>query len=278
MRGFWGLKYCKMKISVLLTTVNHTKKQLWLPQVIESIDKLNLDFDKKIVSVDTICDDQFDPALIAYLERKDWVIKFSTHKSRLNTLTEELQSLQDNDFILHAEDDIAITWLPEQKVIEEILKKSLNERKCGILTPSLGGSTFKCEGGDNGDFDLFKDKNNIILNHPNYIVFQRKEENRSLYFFELGTIFVDPKIFLKCLNYSRYYPGMQIEQAISLAWFNLGIHQNTFKATICKPHISVIYERYPELADPTCRFIEILDPNQGSSLYGGEHHISTTNS
>jgi hypothetical protein len=261
-----------IKLAALLTTVSHPQKQEWLLKVVESIEKLNLDFYEKIISVDKINGYDFSKQLQEDVEKLGWRLSFVDYGNRPQTLLFELEKLCRYDYILYAEDDIVLEWSPEQQQLEKLLLTKIEGKTCGILTPSLGGSTFKCEGGDVGDFDYIQRE--TLYEDANYLVFKRLEEFGSAWFFELGTIFVKPIIFYQCLRHSmERYSGTQIEQGLTRSWFEEGYGNFFYKATFCRPFVSKIYKQYPELVDPICKFLVQLDPYAGECRFGGSHCI-----
>jgi len=261
-----------MKLAALLTTVSHPQKQEWLMQVVVNLESLDLKFDKKIISVDKIHGYEFSKQLQSDIERLGWEFSFVEFGNRPKTLLPELLKLHNYDYILYAEDDILINWCPDVALLNNLLSYKIDNKSCGILTPSAGGSTFKCEGGDTGDFDFIERE--TIYENANLLVFKRLEEFASSWFFELGTIFIKPILFYNCLKKSvEELPGTQIEQGLTVSWFNLGYHESFFKATFCRPCIKQLYKEYPQLVDPVCKFMSILDPYAGDSRFGGSHHL-----
>lgn len=263
-----------MKISALLTTVNHKKKQPMAIKVCDSIVSTGFVFDEKIISIDHINSDNYDEHTLYHFKLQGWDIKKSFFGNRIDTLIDLMRYFVNNntDFIFHAEDDILVNYLPSRNNIEELLLLAKNNQACGQLTLSLGGSTFKCEGGDDGDF--YDIENEKIFENEKILIFRRKEENASSFFFELGTMFIRPKIMLMCLEYAKKnFSAMQIEQAQTRAWFELNIPLVFYRATLCKPDVKKYWKNDTWKIDGECRFITILDPNQGASLYGGKHSI-----
>jgi hypothetical protein len=261
-----------MKLAAILTTVTHPQKQEWLMPVIASIEKLNLNFNKKIVSVDKIQGYEFSIQLQEDIEKLGWEFSFVEFGNRPLTLIQELKKLMDYGYILYAEDDILVDWAPPQPLLEQLLLTRIDDKACGILTPSVGGSTFKCEGGDDGDLSAINE--NTIYEDANLLVFKREEQNASSWFFELGTIFVNPVIFYHCLAQSMAkYPGGQIEQGMTQIWFGEEYYNMFYRASYCRPCIKQLYRDYPQLVDPVCKFITILDPNNGDCRYGGTNSL-----
>lgn len=263
-----------MKISAVITTVNHKHKQPMAMKVCDSLTSTGFIFDEKIVSIDYINSDKYDEDIASYFEHHNWKIKKSLYGSRIDTLIDLMRYFVENntDFVLHAEDDILVDYLPTRNDLEGLLLLAKNNQTCGQLTLSLGGSTFKCEGGDDGD--LYDIENEKIFENEKILIFRRKEENASSFFFELGTMFIRPKIMLMCLEYAKKnFSNMQIEQAQTRAWFDLNIPSIFYRATLCKPQVQKYWKNDTWKVDGECRFITILDPNQGASLYGGKHSV-----
>ena len=69
------------------------------------------------------------------------------------------------------------------------------------------------------------------------------------------------------------YPGAQIEQGMTQIWFEEKYYERFYRATFCRPCIKQLYKNYPQLVDPVCKFISMLDPDGGACKYGGTHHL-----
>lgn len=261
-----------IKLGCFLTTVDHPQKMEWLKDVTDSIDRQWINFMSKCVVFDCIHGNDISEELINYLSDHGWSVQQVHNHDRPMTLWHIINQMSECDYVLHAEDDIIIEKFPKHEDLLTIFDSELNIRTCGMLTPSLGGSTFKCEGGDSGDFSNIE--KNILYQTNNMVCFIRDEHYASNYFFELGTLFINRKAFQECLEYAIHKcPNVQIEQALTSAWFNLGMYKDYYRATFCKPLLLEVWEKEPWRADGECRFMKCLDPNQGASLYGGKHNI-----
>jgi hypothetical protein len=263
-----------MKYSALVTTVNHHQKQSWLKSVVESIDSLGIHFEQKIISIDQVNEDEYSAKLISDLKHNGWEFSFVYFRNRLNTLLHEVDKIKNLgcDWLLHAEDDIIINSIPSEKIISEILGGIYGGQKCGIFTPSLGGSTYKWIKENNGDYKHVDE--NTIYKDSDILVFKRQPIYGGHFFFELGSFFVDINAFYKCLNYTKInFPNKQVETALTLSWFHSGLSAEYYKATYCKPEFLKIYKDNPEdIFTPNCQFVTCIDPMQGSSWYAGSQY------
>jgi hypothetical protein len=254
------------KIGVLLTTVNHSQKQTYLQSVINSVNSLGIPFDKKVLSVDHVCDDEYRNDLIS--RNNDWEWSFVNYKNRVTTLIQELEKFQDCDFILHAEDDIELYKTPNVETLCNLFSHG-----CGILIPNLGGTEFDYDKGM-GDLSLIRE--NTIYQDTEMLIFKRPIEKSNNWFVAFGTFFVKPDLFLRCLKHSKkYLYGNLAEAAFCLSWIYNKIHLDYYKATFCDPAILDNLDNIDKsiLLSMEYQFVTVLDPMQGSNWYGGDMYV-----
>lgn len=248
-------------VAAVITTVNHPQKQEWVKDVISNISSLPINFHRKIISVDMIDHHEYLADTIEFGNNHGWEWSFVYHRNRVSSLIDEIQKLQDYDYILHAEDDIILNKIPSDDIVNNLF---LNQC-CGILTPSNGGTYLN----DIDRSDINYAHKNCLYNNNEMMIYTRDIEFSNNFFFELGTFFINPKLFLQCLLFAKSIPQMQIEHALSVAWVYNKIHLHYYKATWCRSDMLDIYKNNPESFQQISQYTTILDPMQGSSWYAG---------
>lgn len=196
--------------------------------------------------------------------------KFKVLQNNYRSQVKNISNLLNNitsEWILYCEDDTVIDYLPDEESLNIILNNKIGDRECGILSINAGGSTFCWTSGNKGDLT---DPSLIIKSCDSYIVLLRDESKRSNYFFSMPGIFIRKEIFKILHNYCIVnYKGLQIENALSKAWFDLDIHKKYYKATIGKKNLIETAINNPSKLDKDSLFLRFLDENTGSSSSGG---------
>jgi hypothetical protein len=65
------------------------------------------------------------------------------------------------------------------------------------------------------------------------------------------------------------FKGMQIEMALTQAWFHYDFDKTYFKASIARNNFYEILSKNPLEVSNVCRHLKNLDKTQGAFIYGG---------
>ncbi len=255
------------QVTAIVTAICHPQKVAWLQQSILSLDKCGFTFSKKILSIDEFDGHKFPEHLKEKYESEGWTILKDNHHNRSLSLKRAIEESR-TPFIFYNEDDILTLSMPEE-IIQSILSKE--NKSCGMLSMTLGGSTFDAPNNQIGDFADIKHR--VIYQDDKYVVFARDENLKGNFFFEFPALFVDSAIFGVCLLEAMdRHKGLPLEVGLTRSYFaQHSIDKMFFKASICKANIFDMIEKDPYAINDKCRLIKTLDPQQGNNAYGGNH-------
>ena len=243
----------KNTIGCLILATCHASKVRWVQQVEKSISENDI-FDEKVLAVDEFNNLIFPSRVKKYFEEKGWKVIIDNHKSRTKSMLHGLAELS-TDFVFYSEDDVLIDLPPKQFILDNLNHK-IGDLECGMLSLNLGGttSTISNMGGStsnygtkNGDLDFARE--NMLYQNDTSFSFRRMEET---------------------INKSKEeFKGMQIEMALTSAWFHYNFDKKYFKASIAKNNLFEYLEKNPLLVSDNCRHLSNLDKTQGAFVYGG---------
>lgn len=262
-----------MSIGAMLLGVCHPQKLEWMPLVISAIDGSRVfNFDKKVLAIDEFKGWTFPMEKKVEFEKSGWDVIIDRHMSRPKSMIHSLDLL-DQDIVFYHEDDV-IPELPDRSEIEDMFNLSHGDRDCGMVSMTLGGTTGWFSGFPNTLGDLAYVKDNILIESSDRIYFKRMEEYKEKHFFEFPGLFIRRDLLEQCLSYSMTHcHNMQIEQALTKAWFDLGLDTRYFKVSVAKKNLIEQIEKNPREIFNNCRFLKNLDPNQGCSAFYGKHTV-----
>ncbi len=259
-----------MKIKACIMSIAHPQRLKWLHETIKFMDQQDFPFHKKIVIIDQFNGNTVPEFLVKKLENWGWEVKLVSMRSRIKA-TDLFFEDDGTDIIFYNEEDVKAT-LPNYNKLKEAFNTEYDNRKCGIISMTLGGTQYDAPSGNIGDLELIE--NNIILRDKERkaIFVQRLEKFQSKWFFEFPGLFIRENIFRKCHEEAkRTKRNLQIEMGLTEAYFNLHIDHEYYKASYCKEDTYSILKEHPERVNSHCRFLYNLDPNQGNSPFGGHH-------
>lgn len=208
--------------------------------------------------------------LLPWLEDRQWEVMTDQYCSRTKTLEDFLVTV-DTQWVFLSEEDVAIHEMPHAQILGFVAGANYGRNQYGVISMNLGGSTFETNGSDLGDLGDYEDR--IICRQKNEIIFFRRDEHRrNRFFLSFPAVFIRTDILRQCHEYAkRKLGGMQIEEALSEAYFALGMQDQYKKATIVRDRIGSTIWSDPAKLDQNCLLYSCLDPNQGSSPLGGNH-------
>jgi hypothetical protein len=264
----------KNTIGCLILATCHASKVRWVQKVEKSISENDI-FDEKVLAVDEF-NNMFFPARVKkYFEEKGWKVIIDNHKSRTKSMLNGLAELS-TDYVFYSEDDVLVD-LPSKEFILDNLKHKIGDLECGMLSLNLGGTTSTISnmggsnsntGSKNGDLDFAKE--NMIIQNDTSFSFRRLEEKRNAWFYEFPGLFMPRELMADTINKSKEkFKGMQIEMALTSAWFYFNFDKKYYKASVAKNNLLDILEKNPLLASDNCRHLTNLDKTQGAFVYGG---------
>lgn len=264
----------KNTIGCLILATCHASKLRWVQQVEKSISENDI-FDEKILAVDEFNNLIFPSRIKKYFEERGWKVIIDNHKSRTKSMLHGLAELS-TDFVFYSEDDVLVNLPPKQFILDNLNHK-IDDLECGMLSLNLGGttSTISNMGGSvsntgtkNGDLDFAKE--NLIFENNTSFSFRRLEAKRNAWFFEFPGLFMPRTLMEDTINKSKEkFKGMQIEMALTAAWFEYNFDKRYFKASIAKNNFFEVIEKNPLLVSDECRHLVNLDKTQGAFVYGG---------
>lgn len=262
-----------MKFAAMVLGVAHPQKLAWLTPTLESINNSQrFQFDKRVLAIDEFRRHRFPSALFKKYRGMGWSIVKDSHMSRPKSMKHAL-TLMDEDVVFYHEDDVLVN-LPAREHIEQIFNHTLPDgRTCGMCSLTLGGTKAWFSGFE-GVGDLANIEQNTLFKWDDYLAFQRIEETKDEHFFEFPGLFIKQDILDQCLRHAMLHcKGRQIEKALTVAWFDLGLDKKFFKCSIAKNNIVDIMQGDFKTVFKDCRLLHNLDPNQGNSMYFGNHHV-----
>lgn len=239
----------------------------WLYDSINYLDKQNFPFKKKILSIDQFRGHTVPSYLVDYFSSKGWTVLLDSYGSRVKSM-DRIFSEIDSEYLFYNEDDV-LADLPSPDILDTVFNTKINDKECGMISMTLGGTQFDPESNFIGD--LAKMLENKILIKNEFLVFKRMEEFKNSWFFEFPGLWINTKLFESCHIQAKKEHG-QVEQALTKAYFNLGLNDLYYKSSICKSNALDILLHDPFKVNSHCRFLTNLDPQQGKSPFGGNHH------
>lgn len=262
-----------MKYSTLVLGVCHPQKLIWMPQTLKSIDSsIEFSFDRKLLAIDEFKGWVLPGSHRYTFEGSGWEVLIDNHMSRPKSMIHGLDVISE-DVVFYHEDDVLVD-LPARDHVDTLFSHRLeDDRECGMVSLTLGGTKAWFCGGQ-GPGDLARAGQNTLFDFGSCFAFLREEENRDKHFFEFPGLFVRADLLRQCLDYTmKHCRKMQIEQALTKAWFDLGFHEKYWKASIAKSNFHDVFNDDYKQVFNKCRLLTNLDPRQGSSPYFGSHTV-----
>ena len=258
-----------MNVDLLILGICNITKLSYLHKALSNLDKSNFKFNKKILAIDEFDGLKFPEVFKTQYTNTGWSILIDQHKSRNKSLIHGIEEAE-SEWIFYSEDDIIVN-IPKSLNFDDLMKES-DGRSPGIISFSFGGTAVNLAENDVKDM-AFAEENEIYSNDE-YFAYRRIELMRDNYFFEFPAVFVRKDLFLQCLDHaSNKYRQYQIEQALSLAWFELNLHKKFYKTSILKREF-LEYRKDSALKIMNCRYFSALDPYQGQFIHGGNTNIT----
>lgn len=247
----------------------HPSKLFYLNQSLDSVDKYNHLFTKKILAIDEFNGHVFPYPFKKKYSAKNWSIIIDNHKSRSKSILNALRAAE-SEWVFYTEDDIALD-LPIDFDLSKFAIES-DGRRPGLISFNFGGTKHDLSINNVGDM-AFAEENQIYTDQ-NLICFRRIEETRDDFFFDFPCVFVRKDIFEKCLLHAmEFNVNCQIEYALSLSWFQLGLNEEFYKSSILKKEFLEYRSNDAMDIHRKARFFKILDPLQGHFAYGGNTNV-----
>lgn len=258
-------------ITAFIMGISHPQRIEWLKLNLLNLDSQNFPFVKKIVAIDQFNGHTVDQSLVDELQKRGWIVELHSHRSR-KLSTEKVLNMIESNYIFYNEDDV-ISTLPNINDLEKVFETYVGNRKCGMISMTLGGTKFDPNTRDGehqfiGDLKHIED--NKILSCENYVFFRRMEEYRNDVFFEFPGLFVRTEIFKKSHEFGSKIGGW-IETALTSGYFANNFDKIYYKSSICKKNSLEILKSDCMKVNSHCRLLTNLDPHQGSSPFGGNH-------
>lgn len=254
-------------VTAYIMGIAHPNRMEWLKKTITHMEKQNFAFKKKIVSIDQFNGHVVLESDVNFLEDMGWIVLLDSHKSRILSMDRAF-SMIDTEYIFYNEDDV-MADMPKMEDLYDTFNKKIENRECGMISMTLGGTQFDAASGNIGDLRFMED--NIIVNSDEYIIFKRLEEFKNLWFFEFPGLWIRTSLFKECHNKSKSL-GIQIEQGLTNSYYSHGYDSIYYKCSIAKKNALSILLSDGSKVNSHCRLLTNLDPNQGSSPFGGNHY------
>lgn len=257
-----------LSIAAFIMGICPPARLTWLKETTDHLDSQNFPFQEKLMAIDQF-DNHFLPEEdLHYYRSKGWRIFLESCRSRKWCTEIVLKNLH-TDIVFYNEDDVKAT-LPSMEDIEKVFNTTIDGRKCGIISMTLGGCQFDAPSSNIGDLKFMEE--NAIVNNDRYLIFRRLEEYRNPWFFEFPGLFIRSDLFRECHEKAKEIaPGYQIEMALTHAWFSLNLHQEYYKASVAVQGALNTLLTTPAKVNSLCRLLSDMDINQGSSPLGGCH-------
>jgi hypothetical protein len=255
-----------MDITAYITGIAHPQRMTWLRETVDYMDTQNFPFKEKILAIDQFNGHFVKPEEVKYYEGNGWKVLLDSHKSRSKTFDRVLREIN-TEFVFYNEDDVMAT-MPKIEDIKKVFNLTIEDRKCGMISMTLGGTQFAPERNFIGDLNFINQ--NIILESDGYIIFRRMESFKNDYFFEFPGLWIRTEILRNCHNKAKMFRG-QIEEALTKGYIDNKYIETHFKCSIAKKDAQNILWDNPMKVNTHCRLLSNLDPRQGSSAVGGNH-------
>lgn len=253
---------------ILLAT---PKRIEWLNESIKSIDLLRFKFNKKILSLDLIDDNNLDYSFLSEIEKNGWIVDIVKFKNKHLSFKHAL-NISNAEYIFYTEDDIVINFIPSD--IIDILNLEYDNKKCGILSFNLGGSLLRYPQAF-GDMDSISER--IIYKKDNTISFVRDINKRNNFFVEFPAMFMKKDLLMELLI-DPIIGNNFIESELSNRFFLGNNHNLYYKQCMCYDKIIKIMDfliknknlpvHDADLLIEGSKFYKLLDPNQGGYVGG----------
>lgn len=255
-----------MKITAYIMGIAHPDRMTWLLETINHMDEQNFPFAKKIVSIDQFDGHTVDFQTIKFLEDNGWVVLIDNYKSRIASMNRAF-NLFDTEYVFYNEDDVKAN-LPKIEDLEFVFNHEVGDRKCGMISMTLGGTQFDSASNFIGDLKFMED--NKIIGNDEYLIFRRMEEFKNDWFFEFPGLFIRTDLFKTCHEKAKG-SRKQIEQSLTDSYFNNWFDKTYYKSSIAKNGALKTLLSEPVKVNSHCRLLENLDPHQGNGYFGGLH-------
>jgi len=256
-----------MEITAFILGICPPTRLTWLKQNIDYLEQQNFPFVKKIIAMDEFRGHKMSNELKEYFENQGWIVLVDSHMSRVKSMSHGF-SLIESEYIFYNEDDVLST-MPDINDLESVFNANRNDRECGMISMTLGGTVFDAPTNNIGDLEYMNE--NTILSNARYRIFERDENYKNAWFFEFPGLFVKSELFKKCHEESKKIGG-QIEMALTSAYFNNKFNEKYYKCSIAKLHALETLHKNPAFVNTDCRLLTNLDANQGNSGMGGNHN------
>lgn len=241
------------------------KRLRWLEQSLEFMDAQHFPFKTKHLVIDQLDDRKFPKDLYDKLLNRGWKIHTFSFKSRAICMARVCEQIS-SQVVFYNEDDVLVK-LPSFDHVQRVFGKDLDGRHCGMLSMTLGGSNHDFP---NQKFGDLKDiKKNVFFEFKEYLVFQRDEAKRSLWFVEFPGLFINTELLKEIVKDDFGNGGLEIH--MTNRYFDLQKDRQFYKASLCKKNVYDVIKWYEtnfsyEMLE-TAKWIRILDENQGNAKF-----------
>ena len=256
-------------ITAFILGICPPERLAWLKQSVDHLDKQHFPFVKKIIAVDEYRGYTMPESLKKYFESQGWIVLVDAHMSRIKSMDHAF-SLINSEYTFYNEDDIQAP-MPQISDLTKIFKETfVKGRACGMISLTMGGSKHNLPKKKYGDLNFVKE--NILLENNDYVIFRRLEKKRNDFFFEFPALFIKTELFKRCHEVAKKkYAGKQVEMGLTKAWFKEKLDKKYYKCSLSKKDILNIVGDNPLDIYYKSLTLTFLDPNQGSSPFGGNH-------
>jgi len=262
-----------LDITAFIMSICLPQRLEWLKQTVDLLDSHKFPFKEKLLVVDQFNGYTFSEELHRYYSENSWRILVDNHMSRAKSTTNALNNIN-TEWIFYNEEDVPVYFLDNfSDIIEQTINTTIDNKSCGMISLNAGGSLYSRANKTPGDIPFVK--NNIIYSDDKTIVFKRLDEYRNPWFFCFPVLFIRKDIFKKCHEYAlKYLKGMQIEMALTKAYFDLRLDLQYYKATMLKTGADDLLLQYTDSEDIEYSYMDLLDKAQGLNVYGNNHNYT----
>lgn len=252
-------------VCALIMGICPSQRLEWLKECINHLEKQPFKFDRKIVVLDEFSGNITTEDIKQFLKNKNWEFKIVQYHSRSKTMQEVLKEINE-DCVFYIEDDVLLDLPPKEEVMN-LFDIMVDDRMCGYVSPQVGGGQY-CSGRKIwGDVEFLE--KNCVYKSDNFLAFRRMEEYKTNYFITFPCALFRTTILKECINTAiQIFKGMQIEEALTSAYFFNQIDKDYYKVSICRPDTKQKLNEDMK-NERMCGFYKTLDPNQGNNFSGG---------